>query len=495
MHKVVGGVVLALVLSWVAAAPAASVTQTPLQQGPHDRAPRGAGKPPARPAAPPPAATRQADVSEPVRASTDLLLSDAAGAQPGTQAEPYLAADPADPSHLVAGWQENRFATGGARALTYAVSTDGGRTWTDGLLPNSTTPSGGPWQRSTDPWVEFGPEKRVYYAGLLYNTSNPDNAMSVSVSTDGGATWGSPVKVFRSTNGDFNDKEALAVDTFPSSPHYGNVYVAWDVNKAGGQPFSAQHAVIARSTDGGKSYSAPKVLRKKGTNIGLLPRVGPDGTVYMVWEGNKKFGPSPEGFYFSKSTNGGHKWSKPRQIVNLDRAGVPGLRTGEFVPSFAVDRSSGALYVAWQDGRWTGTAQATLIVSRDGGTTWSEPTRVSDGPGDAAAFTVAVATNARGDVGVSYYSLRNDPDRDWLTDVYLQVSRDGGRTFEPARRITESSFDVRFTARAGDAYFPGDYAGLVGTSTSFHMLWVGVGPRPGTAVTAQPDVFSAPATE
>jgi hypothetical protein len=79
--------------------------------------------------------------------------------------------------------------------------------------------------------------------------------------------------------------------------------------------------------------------------------------------------------------------------------------------------------------------------------------------------------------------------------VYLQVSRDGGGTFEPARRITESSFDVRFTARAGNAYFPGDYVGLVGTSTSFHLMWVGVGPRPGTAVTAQPDVFSAPATE
>jgi len=44
---------------------------------------------------------------------------------------------------------------------------------------------------------------------------------------------------------------------------------------------------------------------------------------------------------------------------------------------------SGALYVAWQDGRWTGKAQATLIVSRDGGATWSKPMRVSDGPDDA----------------------------------------------------------------------------------------------------------------
>jgi hypothetical protein len=494
MQRIVGGVCLALVLSWVAAAPAASATQTPLPQGPHDRAPRGAGKPPARPAAPP-AATRKAGVSEPVRASTDLLLSDATGAQPGTQAEPYLAADPADPSHLVAGWQENRISTGGARALSYAVSTDGGQTWIDGLLPNSTAPAGGSWQRATDPWVEFGPEKRVYFASLLYHTSTPDNAMSVSVSTDGGMTWGSPVTVFRSTNGDFNDKEALAVDTFPSSPHYGNVYVAWDVNKAGGQPFSAQHALVSRSKNGGRKYSAPKVLRTKGNNVGLVPRVGPDGTVYVVWAGTEQYGSAPQGFYFSKSTNGGRKWTKPRQIVNLDMAVVPGLRTGEFVPSFAVDRTSGALYVAWQDGRWTGKAQATLIVSRDGGATWSEPMRVSDGPGDAAAFTVSVATNARGDVGVSYYSLRNDPDRSALADVYVQVSRDGGRSFEPARRITESSFDMRFTARAGNAYFPGDYAGLVGTSTSFHLMWVGVGPRPGTEVTAQPDVFSAPATE
>ena len=493
MQKIVGWVGLALAISWGAAAPAASATQTPLPQGPHDRAPRGAGKPPARPAAPPPAATRQAGVSDPVRASTDLLLSDASGAQPGTQAEPYLAADPADPSRLVAGWQENRFSGGGAKGVTYAVSTDAGRTWTDALLPNTTAPSGGTWQKATDPWVEFGPDNRVYFASLLYNVSNPDNAMSVSVSTDGGATFGSPVTVFRSTNGDFNDKEALAVDTFPSSPHYGNVYVAWDVNKAGGQPFSAQHALVARSTDGGQTYKKPVVLRTKGNNISLLPRVGPDGTVYMVWAGSKKFGSGADGFYFSKSTNGGRKWSKPRQIANLDIAPVPGLRTGEFLPSLAVDRTSGHLYLAWQDGRWTGTPQATMTVSRDGGATWSEPARVSDVTGHAMAFTVSAATNARGDVGVSYYVLRFDPDGNWLTDVYLQVSRDGGRTFEPGRRVTPSSFDVRFAARAGNAYFPGDYAGLVGTSTGFHLLWVGVGPRPGTEVTAQPDVFSAPA--
>ena len=81
-----------------------------------------------------------------LRISEDILEADlASAAQPETEAEPSLAADPGDEGHLVAGYQEDRFEDGGARALTVATSFDTGQHWQEGLLPNLTRTAGGPF--------------------------------------------------------------------------------------------------------------------------------------------------------------------------------------------------------------------------------------------------------------------------------------------------------------------------------------------------------------
>src|SRR5262249_52439104 len=170
----------------------------------------------------------ETSATPPIQVSADLLPTDSA-AQPATHAEPYIDANPASPVSLIGCWQENRFTNGGARASGFGASTDSGQTWSVGLIPHSTKPSGGPWDKASDPWVAFGPNNRAYFASLLFNESNPDSAVGVSVSTDGGLTWGDPVSVTFS-NRDFSDKEAVVVDTFPGSPHFGTVYVAWDLN-------------------------------------------------------------------------------------------------------------------------------------------------------------------------------------------------------------------------------------------------------------------------
>ena len=65
------------------------------------------------------AAEAESGATAPVRVSSDLLPTDSA-AQPATHAEPYLDANPADANNLLGGWQENRFAGGGARASRQA---------------------------------------------------------------------------------------------------------------------------------------------------------------------------------------------------------------------------------------------------------------------------------------------------------------------------------------------------------------------------------------
>jgi hypothetical protein len=100
---------------------------------------------------------------------------------------------------------------------------------------------------------------------------------------------------------------------------------------------------------------------------------------------------------------------------------------------------------------------------------------VSDGPSDAAAFTVSVAASGN-QVAVSYYSLQNDPARRFLVDRYVRISTDGGVTFNPSVRVTPNSFDIRLAAQAGPGVaFLGDYAGTAAADSKFHLLWINSG--------------------
>lgn len=409
-----------------------------------------------------------AAVTGPVRVNRDLLPPGNA-TNPWSQAEPDIAVNPFNDKNLVAVYQESRFRDGGARALNFSTSMDGGVTWVEGSLPQLTQELGGPWERASDPWVAFGPDNRVYYVTLDFNETNPANQIGVSVSADGGLTWGPPVKVFRSEL-DFNDKEAIEVDTHPTSPYFGNVYVAWDINISQGAGFARQHLLLARSTDGGASYRAPVVLRTAGGNIGAIPRVGPDGTVYVMWAGSLGGG-AGWAIFLATSTDGGASFATPRVIQALNSQSVPFIRDGSILPSMAVDRKSGDLYLVWADARWTGVDQATISYSRDHGVTWSPPRRVSSGPGDAATFTAAVAVNGRGHVAVSFTSLENDPLRSFGIDQYVSISRNRGVRFQRRRRLSPVTSDIRWAAWARE-YFLGDYTGIAAGSRDFYMLWV-----------------------
>src|SRR5437867_9040078 len=58
--------------------------------------------------------------------------------------------------------------------------------------------------------------------------------VSVATSYDGGRTWNQPVTVAQgmgsltpAAQGIFNDKPWLVADNYPSSPHYGRLYLAY----------------------------------------------------------------------------------------------------------------------------------------------------------------------------------------------------------------------------------------------------------------------------
>lgn len=405
--------------------------------------------------------------------SSDFLVTpDETGYQPETQAEPHVAANPERDGHLVAGYQEGRFYDGGARALGFAVSTDGGRQWRRGLVPGLTSSA---FPRASDPWVAFGPGGRVYYASLLASGSvlgnvQPTSAIVVSASSDGGETWGDPVTVIQDTNG-FHDKEVMIVDTRDDSPFRGRVYVAWMTVSSGTYTLR-----VSTSSDDGQSFSPPSTVRGDGLNFGIMPVVGPGGVVHVFWQHATRGTNSFTDFRLTsaRSEDGGVTWSAPVDIAIPSNFDVPDLRTGSGLVAAAIDPRNGHLYVTWEDDRFSpGVSQVVLSRSRDGGRTWSAPKLVSKGPKKAPSFTSAVAVNGKGEVGVSFYSLRNDRSRRYLADTFITFSKNGGQTFGPVRRVSRSTFDTRFAAVTFSGFFLGDYHGLTAGRQMFHPVWVG----------------------
>lgn len=148
--------------------------------------------------------------------------------------EPWVAADPADPSStMIAGWQQDRWNNGGSRGLVSAYSKNGGQTWKTVVVPGINKCSGGKgefaYDRSSEPWVAISPGGTAYFMSLGFkNPTRRDpgaNAMLVSRSPDGGATWDAPVVLRRDTDPRyFNDKNAITAD--PHRHQY--AYATWD---------------------------------------------------------------------------------------------------------------------------------------------------------------------------------------------------------------------------------------------------------------------------
>src|SRR4051794_4952101 len=123
---------------------------------------------------------------------------------PNSEVETFVAADPSNLSRLIAAFQQDRWTDGAARGLVAGVSRNGGTGWKETIPPGNSKCSGGPFDRSTDPWVSIGPNGVAYFMSLVLD-ANPQgtfttSGMQVNRSTDGGLTWGKPVSLILDTD-------------------------------------------------------------------------------------------------------------------------------------------------------------------------------------------------------------------------------------------------------------------------------------------------------
>lgn len=419
---------------------------------------------------------------------------------PGAEVEPSFAIHPTNPDIMVGLWQQDRWSDGAARGLVSGTSRDGGRSWVKRAHPFSrcgggTVVNGGNFERATDPWVSYAPNGVVHAMSLSLTggvfEGGSVNAMLVSRSFDNGLSWTAPIPLIVDGAGAFNDKNALTAD-----PHDANyVYAVWDrlidANDSGPSYF-------ARTTNGGASWEPARPIHDPGARnqtIGNLIAVLPDGTLVNVFNRIDRpiGGAQTARVAIIRSTDRGATWSAPIYIANLLSIGTrdphnPGLRVrdGSIIPNIAAG-PDGALYVVWQDSRFSGGVVDGIAISRsvDGGFTWSTPTRVNALAG-VAAFTPTVHVAADGVVGVSYYDFRNNTATAPLTTEYwLARSNNGGATWTETR--VSPPFDLTLAPDAG-GLFLGDYQGLASIGSRFVPFYA----RTGTASGDPTDLVVAP---
>ncbi len=269
-------------------------------------------------------------------------------------------------STIVAAFQVGRIYDGGACAIGFATSTDNGLTWTDGLLPGITKwAGGGKNDRATDASVAYDASHNTWLVSsltLLESGGVHGNAVMTSRSTDGGATWSTPVTT--AAGGDL-DKNWIVCDNTATSPHYGNCYTEWDDHGNGNR------LQMSTSHDGGLTWSAP-ATNNAGV-IGGQPVVRPDGNVIVPTANANE---TAIGAFHS--TDGGASWSPVVTISTVRHHTVAGsLREGP-LPSAEID-GSGTVYVAWSDCRFRRSCRVNDIVlthSLDAtGSTWSSVSR------------------------------------------------------------------------------------------------------------------------
>jgi len=430
--------------------------------------------------------------------------------QPGQEflngeAEPYVAVSPVNAGNVIGVFHQDRWSNGGAHGIAGAFSANGGASWTEVTLPFSACAPGGlPYQRASDPWVSFGPDGTAYASALSFDMSDGRNAVSASVSTDGGATWTPTQTIVAFPNSQIGtDKNATTADPVRA----GVAYTVWDnLPSPTDQPDDRIHAAafsgpaeFSETTDGGKTWSAERTIipvRNRQQTIGNIIIVDPrtdalyDFTDLIVAPNTPKQGVRSNEFVaFVKSTDGGATWTAPQVIAPFDELGVMDpntgqpLRTGDGLEQVAIDPSTGALYVVWEKSTnfekninqdstsWDN--EIVISVSTDGGSTWTTPSVVHSLASGLPVWTPMVAVAPDGTVAVSYYDNRELSATNTTTlptDYWVSTSTDGGATFGHEQHIA-GPFDEMSAPVAG-GFFLGDYEGLQGTSSGFEAFFV-----------------------
>ena len=194
--------------------------------------------------------------------------------------------------------------------VVFQKSTDGGRTWSAMTHISPGFPNSG--ADSTPILVEPNGVIDVAYQG--YDVTNiPTDDLTVAYtyfarSTDGGATWSTPVKIHGEV-GSMNSAEWWIDGAMALGPD-GTIYATWDT-----QGSNSDTGWLSFSQDHGATWSTPVQAPADTLNVPHIMQVvaGPPGIVYVGWLSNS----DPRGYaQFLRTYQVGHGWLSGPTMVS-----------------------------------------------------------------------------------------------------------------------------------------------------------------------------------
>jgi hypothetical protein len=364
-----------------------------------------------------------------------------------------------------------------------------------------------------DPGVAYSKRDHAFYISqLCFFRALPFSEVQVYKSVDDGQTWTPGRQAARAASNFnystgavddsiFNDKELIAVDNNPGSPHYGRIYVTYTKFHIQPNGFSDYCPLQLSYTDSIPtenpalstwSHTAIQPDNPGGDGTGSSanqfsdPVVQADGTLdvgFVSENCNDSFDPH---LLFQKSTDGGQTFlpsavqiDKPGQYADFQDAGnddtlPPTNFRAPNTPSLAYSPRTGSLLFVYQNNvnRPASQADISYQTSTDGGLHWSDAnflSATSSGqPAPNDQFFPWASADESGRFYVIWFDRRLDP-ANVRINTWQAVSHNDAASFSSAK-ISSQDWDPNlgfFTSGA----FIGDYNGLAASTDAVYAVW------------------------
>jgi hypothetical protein len=357
---------------------------------------------------------------------------------------------------------------------------------------------------ASDPWLGFDAAGNLYFAFIAFQRTPPGrprstvaNALAVAkyhISAAGAVTYRGTFVVERGTVGlgQQEDKEALAVDRGT-----GRVYVCW-ARFTGNR----SHASVKFSANGGVTWTSSRFLgpqRDINNMQGCNLAVAPNHDVYVSWrtfDNNASVSNRNDSAIFvARSTNGGRTFSTPRRVARFVDYRQNATRTPPIFRVFAnttLAADANGVYVGWHGRSGANGADVFISRSKTHGQSWEAPVKPTAGAGGHQIMPSIAA--AGGELSVIWYDSRSEPAFTASgpvtgqcpsgattgagctgMDVYYNQAATGAAgalAFGSELRVTDQSFNPNLwgSIRAITPFI-GDYIGLVADATRAYAVW------------------------
>ncbi len=297
-----------------------------------------------------------------------------------------------------------------------------------------------------------------------------------AVSTDDGVTWQPMVRVDQGDAPNTSDSQFPKVGLLAD----GTIVCAWEERRAAAALGSSnQDVFFNRSTDGGLTWGPAAFALNSDTvatatsDIDRISLATSGNTIHVVWEEDRTLISGAEDLYYVRSTDSGATFSAPVRL-NTQVPFVPPL--GSLDPHNDVDEpkivaEGTTVAVAFIDNRLVPGGGAAndnvwVLVSQDGGATFTETLIETDTTGDVDNVQVAIDGSV---VAVCW------ADEAVLSGgaIHAQVSSDGGLTWLPSEVSVSPILEA--TPGAVSRYHHADVSG-----SDVYVVWTDDHLQPGT---------------